>query len=223
MKLSVILPVLNEEKCIEFSLRQLQGLRQRGHEIIVVDGGSKDRTGELARHLADKYLICDPGRAKQMNLGAKNASGDVFLFLHADTVVPWDIDSFLNKNVVGDLSWGRFDIRLSGNKIIYRVIEKLINFRSRISGIATGDQGIFLTSKLFKRISGYPEIPLMEDIAICHQLIKHAKPICIRQTILTSSRRWDKNGVLRTILLMWKLRFQFALGVNPEKLAKSYD
>jgi rSAM/selenodomain-associated transferase 2 len=223
MKISIILPVLNEETVLESCLNPLQPLRRRGHEVIVVDGGSVDRTPEISSRLADKLLVSEPGRATQMNLGAHNASGDIFLFLHADTIVSSEIDSILMKNVDEHMNWGRFDIRLSGEAVIFRIIERLINFRSWASGIATGDQGIFICADLYELVDGYPEIPLMEDIAICHQLIKHAKPICIRQTILTSSRRWEEKGIFRTILLMWILRLQYYLGADPETLAKSYD
>jgi len=194
-----------------------------GHEVIVVDGGSHDNTQEITCSLVDKLLISDPGRAKQMNHGAKNASGDVFLFLHGDSIIPVKLHQILIKNISNDLEWGMFSIYLSGNKIVFRIIERFINLRSRLTNIATGDQGIFVTKKLFKLIEGYPNIPLMEDIAICRRLKNYRKPIFFKQTIITSSRRWEERGIISTILLMWKIRLQYYLGKDPKILAKLYD
>lgn len=221
--ISVIIPAYNEAATIERTLDGLQALRRAGHEVIVVDGGSEDGTLLRARMLADKVLTAPRGRASQMNAGARIAQGEVFWFLHADCLSPTDagnliLDALKKKDAI----WGRFDVRLSGSGFFYRIIEFMMNSRSRISGIATGDQGIFVTGDTFMMAGGYPDIPLMEDIAISNQLRVHGRPICLRQKLTTSSRRWEKQGVWRTIMMMWRLRLAYALGVKPQKLARLY-
>jgi rSAM/selenodomain-associated transferase 2 len=222
-KLSVIVPVLNESRIIAATLARLQYLRSRGHELIVVDGGSDDATFELACALADRVLCTPRGRARQMNAGAEAASGDILLFLHADTQLPGDADEVLRAELSGDSGWGRFDVRLSGDHWLFRVIEWLMNRRSRLTDIATGDQAIFVTRDLFRRAGGFPEIELMEDIAFCARLRRIAKPLCLKQRVVTSSRRWEQAGIVRTTLKMWWLRLAYRLGVNPASLARWYD
>ncbi|MGK0296814.1 MAG: rSAM/selenodomain-associated transferase 2 [Gammaproteobacteria bacterium] len=223
MIISIIVPTLNEEAHIENTVSNLQYLREKGHEIILVDGGSKDSTHEIAEKLVDKIFISNPGRAKQMNLGALNATGDVLLFLHADTILPENVDSIIIDIIDNDLVWGCFTLHLSGGRFIYRVLEYFINLRSKYSGIATGDQGIFITKKLFKLVKGYPDFPLMEDIAISQLLKPISKPVYLSNHLVSSSRRWEEKGVFKTIILMWKLRLQYWLGVAPDKLAKMYE
>jgi len=219
--LSIILPVLNEEASLPDVLASLQYLRQQGHEIIVVDGGSRDNSLMLAQQAADKVIVSQPGRAVQMNSGAELAAGDILLFLHADTALPVGVERILSE-IEGDNFWGRFDVRLSGNRSIFRVIEAMMNLRSRITSVATGDQAIFVTSSLFEKVGGYPEIALMEDIAISKQLRKIVKPVCVRNRVVTSSRRWEDRGVIKTILLMWKLRLYYFLGMSPQKISRMY-
>ena len=223
MKISIIIPALNEALTISKTLLALQYLREKGHEIILVDGGSSDGTSDIANGLVDKIIHAVTGRAQQMNIGANYASGDVFIFLHADTLLPQSFEDNLINNINSDNQWGRFDIKLSSELFIFRVIEWFINYRSRISGIATGDQAIFATSKLFRKINGFPEIPLMEDIAICKKLKQICRPIFIRPFAITSSRRWENNGIIKTVLKMWHIRLQYALGTDPNKLARYYD
>ncbi len=222
MKLSIIIPTLNEAETIRQSLLSLQYLRKLGHEIILVDGGSQDATCFIAHPLVDHILISEPGRGRQMNLGAKIATGKILIFLHADTLLPQDAEMELSR-LSGQQFWGRFDIKLSGTKKIYRLIEKMINIRSRISGIATGDQAIFMTRELFEKVNGFPDIPLMEDVAVSKKLKKNAPPVCLDANVVTSSRRWESRGVINTVLLMWILRMQYAMGVTPEKLANRYE
>lgn len=222
MKISIIIPVLNEEAGLSRLSSQLQSIRQLGHEIIVVDGGSVDNTLVIAYEVTDRVVISKAGRALQMNSGASVASGDVLLFLHADTILPDDA-----VQVVSDLAqrknyWGRFDVRLSSSKYVYRLIEGLMNLRSCITSIATGDQAIFVEKNLFDRVQGFPEIALMEDVAISRRLKKISRPVCIKQRVVTSSRRWETNGVVSTVLLMWKLRLYYYFGVSPEKLNQLY-
>ena len=224
MKISIIIPVLNESLCIAQTLLNLQPWREEGHEVIVVDGGSEDRTAELSRPLADQVLLSPRGRGLQMNAGAKAARGNLFLFLHADTLLPKEgTRVILEKMEEGRRVWGRFDVKLSGKHLLLRVIELLMNCRSRVTHIATGDQAIFVKREIFEAVGGFPEMDLMEDIVLSKRLIKgYSLPCCLWQRVLTSSRRWEKEGILRTILLMWFLRGAYFFKVNPDRLAKFY-
>lgn len=222
MKISIIVPVFNEEKHIQDALNNLQHYRRSGHEVIVVDGGSTDNTLALAHDGADAVIVSKPGRAIQMNNGSAVATGEVFLFLHADTRLPDNALSLIAEYEDKKSFWGRFDIRLSSNKRIYRLIELLINLRSRLTSIATGDQAIFVERQLFESMAGFPEIALMEDIELSRRLKKVAAPVCVKQKAVTSSRRWEINGVVKTVFLMWKLRLYYFLGVSPERLNKLY-
>ena len=219
--LSIILPVLNEEASLPDVLARLQYLRQQGHEIIVVDGGSHDNSLMLAQQAADKVIVSQPGRAIQMNSGAELATGDILLFLHADTILPEEVERILSE-IEGDTFWGRFDVRLSGRRFIFRIIEAMMNFRSRITSVATGDQAIFITTGLFEKVGGYPEIALMEDIAISKQLSRVSRPVCVSNRVVTSSRRWEDRGIIKTILLMWKLRLYYFFGMSPQKISRMY-
>lgn len=222
-RISVIIPALNEAALITEVLRALAPLRRRGHEVIVVDGGSSDATPALAAPLADRVLYAARGRASQMNAGARAAEGGVLWFLHADTVPPPDADGLILAALAqGGSGWGYFDVRLSGSHALLRMVAHLMNLRSRLSGIATGDQGIFVRREVFERAGGFPEIPLMEDIALSRMLKKHSRPARIAQNLVTSSRRWEQQGMWRTIRLMWHLRLAYFLGADPQKLAGQY-
>jgi rSAM/selenodomain-associated transferase 2 len=223
-KISLIIPILNEAEIIAQSLSALQPLRSHGHEVVVVDGGSSDASQTLSRPLADRVILGPLSRSLQMNAGARVASGEILLFLHADTSLPEGADFFLISRMkqYGRV-WGHFDVRLSGNHPLFRVIENLMNWRSRFFGIATGDQGIFVGREIFLAIGGFPEIALMEDIALSRILKKVGPPLCLSQRVVTSSRRWEKNGILRTVLLMWRLRLAYFLGAEPQDLARRYE
>ncbi len=221
MKLSIIIPSYNEAENIEASLKPLQSYRQLGHQVIVADGGSTDETQNLATPLADQVFLAPKGRARQMNAGAEKAVGDALLFLHADTQLP-EITLKLIEAALGKSSWGRFDIRLSGQQTMLRLVEFMINLRSRLSGIATGDQAIFVSRALFEKVGGYQNIPLMEDIALSKTLKQHDKPACLHTPLITSSRRWEEYGIFKTIFLMWRLRFAYWRGIAPEKLVNQY-
>jgi len=221
--LSIIIPVLNEAAGIVHTLAPLQPLRARGCEAMVVDGGSTDASAELARPLADRVIASPPGRARQQNAGAAEARGDVLLFLHADTRLPPDADQLVSDGLrASGRGWGRFDVRLTGDHPMLRVIERMIGVRSRLSGIATGDQAIFVRRDWFTRTGGFPQIPLMEDVALSKALKRLGPPLCLRETVLTSSRRWEQRGVWRTMALMWRLRLEFWLGADPDRLAERY-
>jgi rSAM/selenodomain-associated transferase 2 len=221
---SIIMPVLNETKVISDTLAPLQAMRAAGHELIVVDGGSTDDTLGKASALADMSLSSTRGRARQMNSGAMQASGDVLLFLHADTRLPVDgIPALLKELEKSGKIWGRFDVRLSGRHPLLRVVACMMNWRSRITGIATGDQAMFVRREAFQALNGFPDIPLMEDIALSSALQSgFGRPLCLRKRVVTSSRRWQEGGILRTIMLMWKLRLAYFLGASPERLARQY-
>jgi rSAM/selenodomain-associated transferase 2 len=223
LKLSIIIPTLNESEQIEYCLNGLQLLRQQGHEIIVVDGGSNDNTVSLALPFCDRVMQSKKSRAIQMNSGAAEATGDCILFLHADTILPSKIiDLFLPLQNI-EKKWGRFDIRLSGRDGLFRVIETCMNIRSRITGIATGDQVVFVGKELFDEINGFPEIALMEDIAISRLLLKRSKPVCFREIVISSSRRWEENGIIKTILKMWAIRLLYFFYVDTNRLDKIYS
>lgn len=221
MKLSIIIPAYNEADNIETTLQALQKYRPLGHQIIVADGGSTDNTLALAAPLADLVFSAPKGRARQMNAAAEKAEGDTLLFLHADTQLPKTALALIEDALQGK-KWGRFDIRLSGQASLLRLVEFMINLRSRLSGIATGDQAIFVSRHLFEKIDGYQDIPLMEDIALSRSLKQHGSPACLRTPLITSSRRWEQYGILKTIVLMWRLRLGYWLGIAPETLIKQY-
>jgi rSAM/selenodomain-associated transferase 2 len=218
-RLSVVVPALNEAAGIRAALEALAPLRARGHEVIVVDGGSSDGTAQLAHGLCDRLLTAARGRAVQMNAGALAARGDAFLFLHADTRLPPNADEAILSSLKTHL-WGRFDVSIEGRHPLLKLVAWAMNLRSRLTGIATGDQAIFVRREAF---GGFPEIALMEDVAFCKAMKRRGPPACLRGRVLTSPRRWESRGVLRTIVLMWRLRLLYFLGAPPERLARLYD
>lgn len=223
-KISIIIPCLNEAVYISATLKRLQGIRKRGHEVIISDGGSTDNTRAITNNLVDHYIDSKSGRSIQMNTGADIASGHILCFLHADTIAPANIDEIIiNALTSQNKIWGRFNIRLSGSLWPFRIIEFLINTRSCITGVASGDQGIFISKNIFKNLSGYANIPLMEDIEISKRLRSIEMPACIKNsTLLTSSRRWEANGIIKTVLLMWLLRVRYFFGTPASTLANMY-
>ena len=222
-QLSVIIPVLNEAGCISTLCVALQAMRRRGHEVILVDGGSHDQTVALAAPFVDKVLYADAGRARQMQAGAASANGSILWFLHADTSVPENCDQLIIQALEHERSgWGRFDVSLSDRHIVLTTVAHMMNLRSRLTGIATGDQGIFVHRSLFEQVGGMPLLPLMEDIALSRSLKAQAPPACIRQPLVTSARRWRQHGITRTIVTMWVLRAAYFLGVSPRHLARFY-
>jgi len=218
LKLSIVIPALNEAPVIGATLELLAPLRARGHEVVVADGGSEDATREVAGPLADRVLVAARGRARQMNAGAATASGDALLFLHADTRLPAGADELIFLSLEDHL-WGRFDVRIEAAHPFLRVVAFAMNLRSRVTGIATGDQAIFARRDAFP---GFPDIPLMEDIGFSKAMKRRSPPACLRQKVVTSGRRWERGGVLRTMLLMWRLRLAYFLGAAPDELARRY-
>jgi rSAM/selenodomain-associated transferase 2 len=223
MRLSVIIPALDEAETLPATLAALQPLRSRDHEVIVVDGGSLDATREIARAGADRVLDAQRGRARQMNAGARAAAGDVLVFLHADTLSPPDADECIRRALDAGRAWGRFDVRIAGANRALGIVAWLMNLRSRATGIATGDQAMFVRRGAFEQAGGFPEIALMEDIALSRALKRVSRPACLRERVTTSGRRWEEGGIARTVALMWWLRLRFFLGAEPARLARSYE
>ena len=221
--LSIIVPVFNEAAGIAQALAALAPLRGPGAEVIVVDGGSQDRTLEQARALADVVITAPRGRGSQMNAGAAAAHGDVLLFLHADTRLPPAADRLVIDVLEhSKRPWGRFDVTIAGRSRLLRVVAAMMNSRSRVTGIATGDQAMFMTRAAFARAGGFPDIPLMEDVVMSRRLKAIGPPARLAARVMTSGRRWDRDGVVRTIFLMWRLRLAFFLGAEPDRLARQY-
>jgi len=221
--LSIVMPTLNEGAHIAARLQELQGLRARGVEIIVCDGGSTDETVRYARPLCDALAHAPRGRASQMNAGARIARGDILLFLHADTRLPAGAAQHLDTDLrVSGRAWGRFDVTIEGRSRLLPIVSFCMNLRSALTGMATGDQAIFMTRAAFEAIEGFPDIALMEDIAASRLLKRLGPPLRLRDKARTSGRRWDNKGALRTILLMWSLRLAFFLGADPDALARRY-
>lgn len=221
MRFSIIIPTLNEAAVIEPTLQAIQTLRDRS-EIIVVDGGSDDDTRQIAALSVDRVFACAAGRARQMNLGAQHARGDVLIFLHADTLIPNHALQAIDK-ALQNKSWGRFDIILTGQHFMFPVISQMMNWRSCLTAIATGDQVMFCNAALFHAVGGFPEIALMEDIALSRLLKQQGRPACLADKVISSGRRWEKQGVFRTILLMWSIQLRYYLGQKPERLARLYQ
>jgi rSAM/selenodomain-associated transferase 2 len=222
MKFSIIIPTLNEAQNIQGCLSVLQPLRN-DCELIVVDGGSTDDTPAVSEPLADQVISAPKGRGRQMNAGAIQATGKVLLFLHADSFLPDDAIQLIQEQINRPAPWGRFDIRLSGDHFMLKVIAQMMNWRSRLTGIATGDQAIFATREAFMAVGGYPDISLMEDIAICKALNKISPPLCLKARVTSSGRRWLQFGLYKTILLMWSLRLRYFFGADPQTLARLYS
>lgn len=220
--LCIVMPVLDEADTLALRLRGLQQFRQRGARLVVVDGGSADDTLAVARAHADLALLAPRGRAAQMNAGAAACPADFLLFLHADTALPENADALARRATLGPFAWGRFDVRIDSARPLLRMVEGMMNLRSRWTGIATGDQAMFVRHDLFRSVGGFPEIALMEDIALSRLLKRHGPPACLRERVTTSARRWEVDGVWRTILLMWRLRAAYFLGADPERLALQY-
>ncbi|HEX2215912.1 MAG TPA: TIGR04283 family arsenosugar biosynthesis glycosyltransferase [Xanthobacteraceae bacterium] len=222
-ELSIIIPVLNEAASIRAALLRLQDLRVRGVEVLVVDGGSCDGTLEQVKDLADVAMTARRGRGVQMNAGAARARGNVLLFLHADTRLPDEADRLLRDGLArSKCAWGRFDIAIEGRSPLLPIVAAMMNLRSRVTGIATGDQAMFMTREAFARAGKFPEIPLMEDVAVSRRLKRISPPLGLKVRAVTSGRRWDERGALRTILLMWRLRLAYFCGAAPETLARRY-
>ena len=227
MQLSIVIPVLNEAKELPGLLDHLVPLRACGSEVIVVDGGSEDGSQQIASRAGAQVICAERGRARQMNAGAAGAQGDVLLFLHADTLLPLGAEQAIEAAVrrsgrTHEYAWGRFDVRINGRPFMLRVVAGLMNWRSRLTGIATGDQAMFVTRRAFESVGGFPEQPLMEDIELSKRLLALSRPICLADRVVTSGRRWETHGVWKTIWLMWRLRWLYWRGVSAAELARSY-
>ncbi len=222
MKTLIIVPVLNESAVLSQQLNEFDVLRAMGAQVLLVDGGSNDRTVQLARDAGFDILESVRGRARQMNAGARAAQSDLLVFLHVDTHLPRGALYQIEHHLNGKSSWGRFDVRIVGSSPWLKVISFCMNWRSRLTGIATGDQTFFMTREAFNKVGGFPEQPLMEDIEMSKRLKRLSPPVCLPERVVTSGRRWDQNGVWKTILLMWRLRWAYWRGVPASELARLY-
>ena len=220
--LRIVMPVFNEGRTLAVRLRALEPLRARGAALVVVDGGSTDNTWAIASALADQVLLAPLGRASQMNAGARDATADALLFLHADTQLPDGADLLIAHALRAGQHWGRFDVLIDGTPAALRMVARLMNLRSRLTGIATGDQGIFVRRSVFESLGGFADLPLMEDVEISTRLRRNSSPACIQTPVTTSGRRWEQHGVWRTIALMWWLRAAYYFGANIAALARWY-
>ncbi len=221
--LTIVMPVRNEAAGIDAALQALAPLLARGAQLIVVDGGSTDDTATRVQAGGAQLIHAPRGRALQLNAGARQASGDLLLFLHADTLLPPQADALIEQALAaGPQIWGRFDVRITGKPRLLRVIAAFMNVRSRWSGIATGDQAMFMTRAAFEVVGGFPAQPLMEDIELSKRLLTLSRPACLRARVITSGRRWESRGVWRTVLLMWWMRLAYWRGAAPERLAQLY-
>jgi rSAM/selenodomain-associated transferase 2 len=223
LSISIVIPVLDEAAVLGAALEALAGARASGAEVIVADGGSRDGSERIAAAQGCRVVVAPRGRASQMNAGARAAGGDVLLFLHADTRLPSDALDAIRAAVGRGKAWGRFDVAIDGPGALLAVVGFMMNLRSRSTGIATGDQALFVRRDAFEGVGGFPAIPLMEDVAISRALKRVGKPACLRERVVTSGRRWERHGTLRTVLLMWRLRLAFALGADPGALARAYE
>lgn len=225
-KLAIIIPVLNEEREVAACIRHLHALihsRDDSVEVLFVDGGSGDNTCKIINQSPFKLVNSEPGRAVQMNVAAAQLDAPLLLFLHVDSCLPSNALERLQCDwVQGNRVWGRFDVAIASDSILLRCVSTMMNIRSRLSGIATGDQGIFVTRPAFSNVGGYPEQALMEDIALTAALKKLTRPFCVRDKMSTSARRWQERGAVTTILLMWRLRLAYFFGASPENLARKY-
>ncbi len=224
LALSIIVPMLNEASELPSLLTHLTPFRERGCEVLLVDGGSRDDSVEQARAAGFQVLSAKPGRARQMNAGAAACQGNVLLFLHADSRLPEAGDQLvLDALARKDRAvWGRFDVKIDGSSRLLPVIAFCMNLRSRLSGIATGDQAMFVRRNAFQALGGFPDQPLMEDVELSTRLRRMAWPVCLRPRACTSGRRWESRGVCSTIWLMWRLRLAYWLGADPRDLLKRY-
>ncbi len=224
MNLSIIIPVLNEAGQLPDLFAHLLPFKRAGCEIIFADGGSTDGSAKLAEVAGFKVVWADRGRARQMNAGAAQASGDILLFLHVDTRLPQGASTLIPRGLAKqNRSWGRFNVCITGRPIMLRVVSHMINWRSRLTGIATGDQAIFVRRSVFEQVNRYPDQPLMEDVELCKRLKLFSRPVCIKDCVMTSGRRWEMHGVWHTILLMWRLRWAYWRGTDAAELARLYQ
>ena len=222
IKISFVMPTYNEGAQLTQTLTYLRNQMDEQCELIIADGSSSDGTTVIAKKFTDKVLTCDKGRGQQQRQGAYHATGEIIVFLHADTRLPKKVLSLLRSKCTQKKCWGRFNVRITGKSFWLKVIATLMNARSCVSNIATGDQAIFVTRSLYSEINGMPNIPLMEDIEFSRRLKQHTKSICMHECAETSGRRWQKNGIARTVILMWSLRLAYYLGASPVRLAKIY-
>ncbi len=221
--LSIVVPMLNERQELPTLLSHLRHWQSRGCEVLLVDGGSSDGSLQKAQAEGWPVIRSKPGRSLQMNRGVAYSQGSALLFLHADTRLPDNADEEVLQALQEGCGWGRFDVQISGGPALLRLVAWCMNQRSRLGGIATGDQALFMTRELFDEVGGFPQLPLMEDIELCRRLRQRRQPRCLRSRVMTSGRRWQQGGVCNTIWLMWRLRWRYWRGVPAAALAREYQ
>lgn len=220
--IAIVVPVHNERANLPAAWAHLAPCVYQGVQVVLVDGDSTDGTLVQAQALGFSVVSSEKGRAVQMNTGVQHVSADAFLFLHIDTQLPAGWLNAVQSHLQDSVQWGRFDVQIAGHSPMLRVIACMMNWRSRYTGIATGDQAMFMTRQVFSTVGGFPLQPLMEDIEMSKRLLRLSRPACIADTVTTSGRRWERYGVWRTIFLMWRLRFAYWRGQNAAELAKAY-
>ena len=219
--IAVIVPVLNEAGRCEHLIKMLRDYRRQS-QIVIVDGGSRDDTVRQLTQAGFAVLQTEPCRALQMNYGYSHLEADAYWFLHADCTPPHNAMELIRDHLDQGYGWGRFDVRLSGSNLIFRIIERMMNWRSCLTQVATGDQGIFIRGSLLRQIGGIPDISIMEDIALSKMLRSHGRCACVSDRMLVSSRRWEKNGIIYMTMLMWWLRLRYFMGADPQDLHRWY-
>lgn len=218
--LSIVIPVRNDAAALERLRASLGAPLDPSVEVVVVDGASTDASSEVARRAGWQVVASPPGRGRQLNAGCRAAAGQWLWLLHADSEVPVPALTYLRQ--LGGPGWGRFDVRFVAAEGGLRLVAWLMNWRSRVTGICTGDQGIFVHRRLLEAVHGVPEQPLMEDVELSRRLKRLGRPLCPAIALGTSPRRWQRDGLVSTVLAMWGFRLRYWWGADPETLAKAY-
>ena len=217
-RISVIIPVLNEAENIAATIASTKNV-----EVIVVDGGSQDSTVQIAKELGVKVVLFNTAnRAQQMNAGAQTATGEILLFLHADTRLPIQFDTMVYQAITSNVAAGAFALRIDSALWRLRLVEMSVNMRSRIFALPYGDQAIFLKAQLFHELDGFADLPIMEDFELICRLRRRGRIAIISTPVITSKRRWQKLGIMQTIFINQVAIIAYLLRISPQKIAAWY-